>query len=184
MPVNWNFRFCVYDLGWCRPWAVIQRWKDVQPTDVVLLNRRSRTSSLLLPCTAFPSLILAIHQHSRLLRRCQRHASCHWYQLLVLDNDWFHFPMVDASLPLPLVDALQLHPVCRPRRRRRIRIHCHLLHVAIPEKRYDRIKYNPSMVGQYCMGKHQRLFGRPASHLKPWRKIRAVVMVLNELVST
>jgi hypothetical protein len=166
MPVHWNFCIRVYDLGWCRPWAVIQRRKDVsipvfrllrflifalqvQPTPVVLLNRRGRTNSLLLPRTAFPTLILAIRQHSRLLRRRQCHASCYWYQLLVLDNDWFHFPMVDASFPLPLVDALQLHSVCRPRRRRRIGIHCHLLHAAVPKKRDHRVEHGPSMVGQY-----------------------------------
>jgi len=183
VPIDRNFRLCIYDLGWCRSWEIVQRRKDLQPTSVVLLSRRGHTNPILLPCTSFPTLILAIRQHSRLLRWCWCYASCYWHQLLVMDHYRLHLPMVDASFPLPLVDALQLHPVRRPRRRCRNWSCHHLLHCAVPKEWDNRAEHNTNMVGKFCLAKNCRRCGHSIPRPEPWRDVRTFVMVLSSFGS-
>lgn len=96
------------------PYPPLIRYPQVQPAVVVLLGRRCGTYPILLPRSSLPTLPLAIHQYTSVLRRRWRHTTCFRNQLLRVGHDWICLPVVHAPFPLPMVDAIQLHPLCWP----------------------------------------------------------------------
>ena len=82
---------------------------QIQPNTLVLPYRRAGTYPLLLPFLPFSVRLLALRQHVCLLHINRRHPTSKRSQRFVMDLNRIHLPVLDASLSLPLVDAIQLY---------------------------------------------------------------------------
>jgi hypothetical protein len=76
---------------------------------VVLFDRSFPPYSFLLPLPSLSPFPLALRQRPRLLRRRWCHPARDGAELRLVDRDGVHLQLRCAAVPLPLVDAVQLH---------------------------------------------------------------------------
>ena len=116
---------------------------------VVLHYRRFRSHPVLLTCPPLPPIRLALRPHPRLLDWVRRRPAVDWPQLHVVVHRRIHLPVVHETLPLPVVDALQLPSFDRAGLWCPLRPFRHLLYLATTERWYQL-----ELVGQYRVAKH------------------------------
>ena len=95
--------------------------------------------------------MVALRSHSRRTSRRRRRPARHRPQLYRVDHGRVHLPVVHETLPLPVVDAIQLSSFDRPRLWRRLRHRRHLLYLAATERRHQ-----SQLVGQYGVAADRR----------------------------
>ena len=97
------------------------------PASLVLPNWRYFAHSFLLPREALPVIFLALCQYTSHVRWLRRYTASFGDQLYLVDISWIHLQLLYSSLPLQVVDAIQLYPISRARRWSCNMFDCHFL---------------------------------------------------------
>ncbi len=145
---------------------------------MVLPRRCNPPNSILHPRPPLSSLSMAIRQRSRLPRRRSRHSPSFGNQLRILGPCRVHLQLLHPPIPLPVVDAIQLHPLCGPRRWNSVRHHSHL-----PLPTTSQGRCYTKLVGKHRLAKHCRRHGPASQDTKSWRNIRTVDLVIKDQAS-
>ena len=108
-------------------------------------RRRDCSHTPLLLSASVPSLLLAIRECSGVSRRYWFHSPSFGNQLHILVHNRFHLQLLHSTLPLPMVDALQLYFCCGTRRWCRVIPDCDIFHTTGMGNQWRHVQ----LVGQY-----------------------------------
>ncbi len=124
-------------LGRRGPAPVVQPRRAVLGHPLVLPHRHPRAHPVLPRRAQVADVVLAVHQRARILRGARRDAARVGDQLHLVGDVGLHLQLRHPAQVLPLVDAVQLHPVRGARLGRRAVHGRHLLHAAAAEDGRD-----------------------------------------------